>query len=132
MSKQKEYAKQYYLKNKIKINKWRKGWRADNRKGNKEKVSEQIRRYNLKRVHGITLEEYNELFIKQEGRCAICGKHQSELKTSLHVDHNHETDEIRGLLCMQCNIILGWYEILENDLELVEKVLKYIKTKKQC
>jgi len=126
MSKQKEYAKRYYLKNKIKINKWRKGWRANNRKENKEKAIETNKRWNLKRKYNITLEQYNELFEKQEGKCAICGRHQTKLKRPLSVDHDHKTDEIRGLLCTKCNVIVGWYEILKDDLELVEKILNYI------
>ena len=49
----------------------------------------------------ITLAEYTELLEKQGGGCAIC---ESRPKTRrLHVDHNHKTGEVRGLLCMRCN-----------------------------
>jgi len=59
--------------------------------------------------HGITLEDYNKMFKKQGGKCLICGKHQSELKRPLGVDHDHETKKIRGLLCGQCNFGLGLF-----------------------
>lgn len=57
------------------------------------------RAYSLKRLYGITPEQYDELFEKQNGCCAVCGRHQREFKTRLAVDHDHATGEIRGLLC---------------------------------
>jgi len=70
--------------------------------------------------YGITLEEYNDMFIEQDGCCAICGIHQSELNYSLCVDHNHETGNVRGLLCRGCNANLG---IVETFRELADKYL---------
>lgn len=58
---------------------------------------------NLKNKYGITADQYRELFQKQEGKCAICDRHQDEFKIRLAVDHNHITREIRGLLCAYCN-----------------------------
>jgi DNA-directed RNA polymerase subunit RPC12/RpoP len=60
--------------------------------------------YRLKTRYGLTKEQYNELFEKQKGCCALCGKHQSELKMRLAVDHCHQTSEIRSLLCSYCNL----------------------------
>lgn len=60
--------------------------------------------YRLKTRYGVTPEQYKELFDKQEGCCAICGKHQSELKDRLVLDHDHLTKEIRALLCSYCNL----------------------------
>ena len=57
--------------------------------------------------YGITLKEYTKLFNKQKGKCPICGKHQNELKQSLCIDHDHKTNNVRGLLCSKCNLILG-------------------------
>ncbi|HEX4851715.1 MAG TPA: endonuclease VII domain-containing protein, partial [Puia sp.] len=62
-----------------------------------------MRENQLRTLYGVTPEKYNELFEFQRGRCAICGKHQSELKRKLFVDHNHETGKVRGLLCFKCN-----------------------------
>lgn len=66
--------------------------------------AEKHRVYRLKTRYGITQEQYNLLFEKQEGKCAVCQKHQSELKTRLVLDHDHSTKEIRALLCGYCNL----------------------------
>jgi len=64
----------------------------------------------LRHRHGITLVEWNRMFEKQGGCCYICGRHQSECKRVLCVDHDHLTGRIRALLCDHCNRKLGWYE----------------------
>jgi hypothetical protein len=64
------------------------------------------RRSHLKRVHGITVEDYEAMLAAQRGGCAICGK-PPRPDISLHVDHDHETGRIRGLLCFPCNNALG-------------------------
>jgi hypothetical protein len=75
---------------------------------NRDKIAKQHHGYMIKRKYGITVYEYNELFEKQCGCCAICGIHQEDLKRALAVDHNHTTKEVRGLLCPKCNAILGY------------------------
>jgi len=75
------------------------------RKNNKAKIKD----YNLKQ-YGISLDGYNKIFQKQQGKCAICGIHQSELYRSLDVDHNHNSGKVRGLLCNSCNMKLGIFE----------------------
>lgn len=72
--------------------------------------SEQIKNNSLKRLYNITLEQYNQLFNRQQGCCAICYRHQSTLKHKLSIDHNHNTGKIRGLLCPDCNILVGRLE----------------------
>jgi hypothetical protein len=79
----------------------------------------------LKQRYGITIEEYNDLFLKQGGKCAICSKHQSEFKIALAVDHNHETKEIRGLLCFNCNMGIGR---LQDSIELLKQAIVYLKS----
>ena len=61
---------------------------------------------NLKRQHGLSLQQYNSMLSKQGGVCAICGKSD---KTMLAVDHDHSTNRIRGLLCTRCNPGLGFF-----------------------
>ncbi|MCH8329663.1 MAG: hypothetical protein IIB81_04705, partial [Nanoarchaeota archaeon] len=60
------------------------------------------RAYNLKQ-YGLTIEDYNNMFIEQGGCCGICGTHQSKLKLRLAVDHDQKTGKVRGLLCNNCN-----------------------------
>ncbi|HEY3673195.1 MAG TPA: endonuclease VII domain-containing protein [Acidimicrobiia bacterium] len=59
----------------------------------------------LGRTFGISQSDYDELLARQGGGCAICGKKPG--KISLHVDHDHATGEVRGLLCVGCNNSLG-------------------------
>jgi len=56
--------------------------------------------------YGITLLEYEAMFKKQGGACAICQKQNLDGK-ALHVDHDHDTGMVRGLLCFFCNGTLG-------------------------
>lgn len=73
--------------------------------------------------YGITLEQYNEMWERQNGRCAICNRLGGGTNTdTLDVDHNHETGEVRGLLCRKCNMKLGYIE----DREWFEAALKYL------
>ena len=89
----------------------------------KERNKLRQRKYRLKREFKITLEEYNKLFKKQLGRCALCGIHQSKLKTSLAVDHCHQTNKIRGLLCMNCNRGVG---LLKDDASILQRAIVYL------
>lgn len=89
---------------------------------NKRTVEKNKHSY-LLRSYNLTVEEYNKLYEIQEGRCLICSKHQSELDKSLCVDHNHQTGEIRGLLCSNCNSALGF---LKDNIESVKKALEYL------
>ena len=60
--------------------------------------------------YGLSMNDYDAMFSEQKSCCAICGRHQSDLGKRLHVDHNHETKVIRGLLCTGCNTVLGRLE----------------------
>ena len=64
------------------------------------------RKSHLKRKYGLTLEEYDAMLAAQGGVCAICRQPRPEERT-LHVDHDHATGAIRGLLCFTCNNALG-------------------------
>ena len=74
--------------------------------------------------HGMTPDSYNELFAKQGGCCAICGKHQSLERKGLCIDHCHKTGVIRGLLCDRCNQGLGRFN---DDAELCIKAYTYLR-----
>lgn len=81
--------------------------------------------YSLEKSYGITIQQYNQMLEEQNYKCKICGKHQSENKTKLAVDHCHETGMVRGLLCFNCNTGLG--KFLDSP-TLLENALKYLKT----
>ena len=82
---------------------------------------EEARAIALMRNYGITIEEYDNMFAAQNGICAICGKPQNGKR--LFVDHNHETDKVRGLLCQNCNIALGH---MGDDAQLLIKAIDYL------
>jgi Recombination endonuclease VII len=77
---------------------------------------------NLRSRYGISSEEYNKIFKQQGGVCIICGL--PPRKRSLHVDHNHETGEIRGLLCHLCNVGLGHFR---DNPDLLERAANYLR-----
>jgi len=65
------------------------------------------RNANLIRKYGINLERFNQMLAEQNGVCAICLKASAK---AYHVDHDHKTGSVRGVLCHQCNTSLGWFE----------------------
>jgi hypothetical protein len=75
----------------------------------------------LRRTFGITQADYDALLDAQGGGCAICGKRPG--KIALHVDHDHETGEIRGLLCVGCNNALGRFH---DDVALLLRAIGYV------
>lgn len=77
------------------------------------------------RRYGLTLEEYEELYRGHRGRCAICGKSDEESGETLNVDHDHDTQAIRGLLCRHCNLALGHFN---DDPKLLEAGAEYLRT----
>ena len=78
----------------------------------------------FKRNYGITLDYYETLSIKQGGVCAICkGLQNSKNKKYLCIDHCHNTNKIRGLLCSRCNTLLGQ---AKDNINILEESIKYL------
>jgi Recombination endonuclease VII len=75
----------------------------------------------LRRTYGITIDDFESLLVMQDGCCAICLREME----APQVDHCHTTGEIRGLLCMACNIALGK---LEDDTERLARAIDYLRT----
>lgn len=65
---------------------------------------ERARNADLKYQYGITIEQYQAMYARQGGRCAICDTSESKLV----VDHNHKTGNVRELLCHLCNAMIGY------------------------
>lgn len=82
------------------------------------------RRQNYRRKYGITLEQYNVMLEAQNGVCAVCQQPERRAETSnLAVDHCHETGEVRGLLCSNCNRALG---LLADDPKRITALADYL------
>jgi len=97
-----DYYKKYYEKNKEKAY-----WR------------------NLKNKFGLSKETFWDLFFTQDGKCGLCRKpFESFRGNALHVDHCHDTGQVRGLLCMTCNVALG---MLGDNVQGLERALNYLK-----
>ncbi len=79
----------------------------------------------LKNLYGLTLDDYNRMFVKQKGCCAICGMHQSKQDRLLAVEHNHKTGQVRGLCCVTCNTGLGMLKV-DDGVDLLTNAIKYL------
>lgn len=99
-------------------------WRSKHRKDNPDKTKLLDFKNDLKKLYGITIEQYWELFDHQKGCCACCGQSHELFKRRLHVDHNHKNGQIRGLLCSECNPGLGYFQ---DSIERLEMAVKYLK-----
>jgi hypothetical protein len=106
----------YYLKNKNKIKKWNREYCIKN----KERDYKRIRNYHLKRNYNININELNDMVLKQNNKCKIC---KNELK-KLHIDHNHKTNKVRGILCEKCNLALG---LFQENISIILNAAEYLK-----
>jgi hypothetical protein len=77
----------------------------------------------LKREFGISLDEYNVILKNQGSGCAICGRTKEKNGKMLAVDHDHETKKNRSILCASCNLVIGFIE--KNNFD-IEKIKEYI------
>lgn len=102
-----------------------KKWRLEN----PERVKDYSKISNLRKFN-LTIEQYNEKLISQNSVCAICSKYEIAVQPqtgrvrNLAVDHCHLTGNIRGLLCMKCNTIVGH---IERNPELIKNIVNYLR-----
>lgn len=118
----KSLAKKSYEGNRQKVIDRSARWRANN----PEKVQEIGYRARLKKSFGMTLEEYNEIFESQNGKCLICestGRGGRSKRYQLFVDHCHKTGKVRGLLCMKCNSAIGYFD---EDIARMKSAISYL------
>lgn len=85
----------------------------------KKRNTKEKNRESKYRKYNITTEDYNNLYKSQDGKCAICLK-PFEL---LHIDHNHISGRVRGLLCNPCNNALG---LFKDDIILLQFAIYYL------
>lgn len=108
--------------------KWRSGgedvkvkmrqYQKEYKERNKEFYKKVQKTHQLKVKYGLTYEEYEDMLKKQEGRCLICNE-----ISSLHVDHCHRTNKVRGLLCISCNGGLGMFK---DNKQSLAKAIEYL------
>lgn len=97
------------------------GCKRENGAKYRAKNKKQILFKNRLARYGMSLEEFNILWERQKGTCAICGT-QFE-NEDYRIDHDHNTGEVRGLLCVTCNAGIG---LLKDSPEVLANAVRYL------
>ena len=86
-----------------------------------------VNRINALKAYGLTLEDFDQMKKNQNNRCAICNskprKNGHQTVTKLSVDHCHDTGQVRGLLCNNCNRALGYFQ---DNAEIIKLGYEYL------
>jgi len=110
-----------------------KRWRDNNRERydsyraeyrNRPERKRAMRDLYYRRTFGITADDVDALLEKQDGKCAICGGEPAR-ENGWHVDHDHNTGRIRGVLCQRCNHAIG---LLDEDPERLRAAADYLES----
>lgn len=110
-----DYKSRWYQDNKDQLSEKAKEYYKDNKN---------VRRLTLaNKLYGVSAEEYFSLYEKYSSSCAICKVSEEKLARFLNIDHDHETGEVRGLLCNSCNLGLG---VFKDNKELLKKAWEYL------
>jgi hypothetical protein len=80
-------------------------------------------RKGVRRLYGLSEEQFNKILEQQDHCCAICSAPQTSFARRPHVDHDHKTGFIRGLLCPRCNTALGK---LDDDVQILRRAIDYL------
>lgn len=92
------------------------------KKNHPEKVKQISRRASIKCSYGLSYEDWLKIWKNQDGKCAICGEIFTK-PSNAYTDHDHKTDEIRGLLCRKCNFGIG---LFNDNPELLMNAIRYL------
>lgn len=128
----KEYSRMYYMVNREKILEKQRVYMEANREALRERARKwykehkphrlsRARSNRLKRVYGLDSKEWDALFATQKNRCAVC--ETSNPGPHWHTDHKHDTGEVRGILCHNCNLAIG--HARENP-DILRKLIDYL------
>ena len=124
--------KHYYYKHHKSRLKYKRAYRMTHRKA----VNESRRNYyqrnkelcwarTIERLYGINSDDYYAKLKAQRGQCKICGTTKFGLRnTHLHIDHDHKTKRIRGLLCGRCNKMLG---LARDNWRILQRAIYYLR-----
>ena len=96
-------SRKWALANKERVRENQKRWREANR----EKHRQANTKYRLKKLYGLTPQAWQRMFDAQGCVCKCCGSPEAKAKNGWHVDHCHESGLVRGILCQQCNVMIG-------------------------
>lgn len=103
--------------------------RAEQRQRWKAKFPEKVRDQYLQSTFGISLGKYNEMHEAQKGVCAICSEPETITRYGkprlLAVDHCHTTNKVRGLLCGNCNPMIGY---AKDNIQVLERAIEYLRS----
>jgi len=99
-----------------------KAYQNESKKGSYSGSPECTREHNL-RKYSLTTEQYDAKLLEQGNVCKICKAPEAGGRGRFHVDHNHRTGEIRGLLCHRCNTALG---LAREDVSILSKMIHYL------
>jgi len=114
-----------YARNRRKDPEYREILRLRQKKYNKGDYRREV----LLRSYGLTEDSYKQMFDSQNGLCDICKKTPvgKSLHDVLHIDHCHETGQVRGLLCSPCNLAIGH---LRYSVRIIDSGIRYLKDHK--
>lgn len=117
-------------------------WNRNDRRKNPERYKIYAKRYlekypgkknaqQIARKRGITVAQYQQMFIDQDNKCAICGKEETKMMkdkiVKLMLDHDHKTGKNRELLCHLCNVAIGGFN---DNIDLMESAIYYLRKHK--
>lgn len=92
---------------------------------NKKRINAAWNKQVLRYRYGLTPEQYDKILSIQNGVCAICGKLRlASNQKRMGVDHCHETEKVRGILCNWCNYAIGQLD----NIETLKKAIEYLQT----
>jgi predicted RNA-binding Zn-ribbon protein involved in translation (DUF1610 family) len=77
----------------------------------------------MRKQYGISTQQFAELLEFQGGGCAICAKPIENIRRRMNIDHDHETNKVRGILCTGCNTGIGH---LGDNIEGLKRALYYL------
>lgn len=110
-----KHAEEWKINNRDKLLEHRRKWA----KNNPEKIRENSRKQSLRRKYGLTVEEYESILRGQGGVCLIC----KTVEKRFVVDHDHKTGRVRGILCHNCNLVIGH---AKESVAILNRAAKYI------
>jgi len=90
---------------------------------------DKVRAQAVKKLFGLSWEDYLQKYAEQDGSCAICKTHlilygdRAKTDKIANVDHNHTTKQIRGLLCRKCNTAIG---LLQDNITVIKNASEYL------